>query len=150
MNHEYFSEQFLRIIESSPNLDLKDRVGSTGYIDFLNVSELISPLMGGYDKFNRPFITVRGYYLSHSRDSNNIITTKKPFFQTFFQRYSDGKNLWVADMGLFEFTGGLTIDQKTALLKLFETKSLTLDNIDEDMKKFRLTDEVFSIFIDNE
>jgi len=64
-------------------LDIGDRMGDTGYIDFISPNEVIYPVMSGIDCFKRPFIVVKVY-------RNDI-----PCIQTFFKRYvDDNSSLW--------------------------------------------------------
>ena len=41
-----------------PILDIQSREGATGYIDFIDINEVTSPLMRGVDVYNRPFFTI--------------------------------------------------------------------------------------------
>jgi hypothetical protein len=117
--HDEYNKKIINIIEKCPQLDLKERCGYTGYIDFILRQEISSPLTGGYDIFHRPFIVVNGTAIL---ENDNEV----PFFQTFFQRYKDDQTLWVACNGLFEYGGGLGVYQKKALLELFEHGTVNL------------------------
>ena len=69
-----------------PILDIGNREGHTGYIDFINDDEVIYPVMKGKDNDNRPFIIVK------------VIISNKVYVQTFFQRYYDDNDLWMGCM----------------------------------------------------
>lgn len=66
-------------------LDLKDRMGSTGYIDFLKPEELKAPVMKGTDPHGRPFISFRLL----------ITESGKRRVETLFRRYPEG-GVWVS------------------------------------------------------
>ena len=54
-------QRLLTDILSTPDiqvLNIYDRVGCTGYIDFIQINEVSAPLMRGIDQFNRPFFTL--------------------------------------------------------------------------------------------
>ena len=69
-------------------LDLQDRKGITGYIDFINPTELNDyNVMSGFDYANRRFFVIKAE-IEYS-DKTKIKT-----FTTFFQRYSDNNLLW--------------------------------------------------------
>ncbi|QLH36215.1 MAG: hypothetical protein HWD61_08810 [Parachlamydiaceae bacterium] len=61
-----------------PILDLGNRKGATGYIDFLSPKELNYPLMKGVDCHQRPFIACK---LLNTRGESFVVT--------LFQRYTD-------------------------------------------------------------
>ena len=98
-----------------PILDIGDRIGMTGYIDFIRPSEVSFPIMKGIDNSNRPFVTLKAnvYF-----DDGSIVKT----FSTFFQRYSDNNHLWhcTGHYGklLFDTGGGMTTQQSLILREL--------------------------------
>ena len=70
----------------APKLDLSGRgTGLTGYIDFLVVGDLASPIMQGEDDDGRPFVAIRYEYRGGS-----------PRVQVFFQRYRGAGGPWVS------------------------------------------------------
>lgn len=77
-------------IDNLPVLDIGDRIGLTGYIDFIRNDDMQYPVMKGRDRFNRPFIAIKV--------AKRLKTTpdELPTFSvgTFFQRYSDNKRDW--------------------------------------------------------
>lgn len=66
-----------------PSLNIGERMGSTGYLDFLNPTELSGPIMKGVDRFNRPFISLK---VRHRENGALSVIT-------LFQRYTD-RPLW--------------------------------------------------------
>jgi hypothetical protein len=72
-----------------PVLDIGDRIGDTGYIDFISPEEMSAPIMRGKDQFGREFFVVR---------ATNTKDGKKTCY-AFFQRYKpgskDGNGTWV-------------------------------------------------------
>ncbi len=78
--------------DTIPQLDLKGRMGATGYIDFLNPEEMSGPIMKGVDKFGRPFIALK------------MELTEKPFIVTLFQRYVGGErgDMWTWGTNLID------------------------------------------------
>lgn len=61
-------------------LDIGNRMGSTGYIDFLQTGDLTAPIMRGQDRYGRPFISIK------LRDRASRLES----VITFFQRYDEG------------------------------------------------------------
>jgi hypothetical protein len=69
------------VYNALPHLDIGNRTGDTGYIDFLKVQELSKPIMKGTDVLGRPFVALRVRF----KDSD-----KNPFVIALFQRYVEG------------------------------------------------------------
>ena len=65
-----------------PVLDIKDRKGFSGYIDFIKMEEVTSPIMTGYDLYGRKFIVLK------------LISDGKIILQTLFQRYWNNLYYW--------------------------------------------------------
>ena len=75
----------LDLIEESvanPVLDVYNMYGSTGYIDFITMEEVTSPIMWGVDSCRRHFIVLK------------LMIEGKIILQTIFHRYSDDEYLW--------------------------------------------------------
>lgn len=73
-------------IESLPVLDIGNKVGDTGYIDFIKAADMEHPVMRGKDMYGRPFIAIKVK-----------AEGRCPFREvvgTFFQRYDDCKFSW--------------------------------------------------------
>jgi hypothetical protein len=70
-----------------PILEIGNRTGATGYLDFLKIQDLPHPVMRGTDHAGRPFISVR---LRSNRNQDR----GQQFVVTFFQRYSDSGGRW--------------------------------------------------------
>ena len=74
-------------------INLDDRIGFTGYIDFISYNDFKknnSNILYGYDCVNRFFISIMydvDSNIFHNKLNNKIIT--------FFQRYSDNKRFYV-------------------------------------------------------
>ena len=69
-------------VEKYPVLDIGSRYGQTGYIDFINIKEVTSPIMRGVDNWGRKFIVFK------------LLIDGKLVLQTLFQRYKDNLYLW--------------------------------------------------------
>jgi hypothetical protein len=129
-----------------PHLNIKDRKGATGYIDFIQENELgDQAVMKGVDCIGRPFIAVKTeFVLPNGRTV--------PAFSTFFQRYVDETFLWQCcghDGELLMHTeGGMRPEQFDFLLQLLDEKVVDLDtNPAEIIQKIRLnynTDDIAS------
>lgn len=76
---QWFPLQLAHLLYSEKVIDLGERIGYTGYIDFIRKNDLPPALRGfGVDIFRRPFVT---FYAK-----NGIVT--------FFQRYTDKRSKW--------------------------------------------------------
>ena len=111
------------------NLDIKERFGSTDYLDFIKPEELgLNNIMSGYDHSSRPFVVFKAEI-----EFNN--GKKLKTFSTFFQRYSNNNLTWhcCGHHGriIIETLGGANNDQIKMLYELFEsgTYKLNKDNI---------------------
>ena len=103
-----------------PKLDVGQRMGHTDYIDYIDVKELSEPIMKGVDCCNRPFLVVK------------CIVGKDVYGQTFFQRYTDDKNLWMGCIlcgasSMFCTIGGMTKHQALLLQNIINGECVTLD-----------------------
>ncbi len=84
--------------EALPVLDVGERCGSTGYIDYIRLDEMTAPMMRGTDRFGRRFFIIR------YRVRNGCIDRD---CQTFFERFSN-QDSWAQSSGLYpliEFQG---------------------------------------------
>ncbi len=100
-----------------PILNIGDRMGVTGYLDFIKGEEITSPVMKGRDIYGRKFFVIKVII-------NNIIC-----MQTFFQRYNDIVELWMgASVGgynsLLETVGGMKYCQVELLKDIIEGKKV--------------------------
>ena len=82
-----------------PMLDLGEKVGFTGYIDFIRPNDMISPMMVGRDVHGRRFIAV--CVDIYGKDNKEYLGSG---VGTFFERYSDsdtaiafGTSIWSVD-----------------------------------------------------
>ena len=131
-------QRLLTDILSTPDiqvLNIYDRVGCMGYIDFIQINEVSAPLMRGIDQFNRPFFTLCADIIY---EDGSII----PTFTTIFQRYSDS-NLWHAAghyRKLLNTEGGMNIQQigLCRLLIKFGFIDFTDGTDEENIEKLRL------------
>lgn len=101
---------------SCPILNIGDRVGETGYIDFIDANDFTEPFNKGYDVFGRKFISFRA--IIEYEDGNTRET-----FTTVFQRYRLDEFLWMGagrNTHLFATDGGTNLSQVRLLLELFE------------------------------
>lgn len=130
-----------------PILDLSSRYGSTGYIDFIEPTELgLNNVMMGKDGYYdidgnynlcRPFFVFK----AELEYPNGI---KKQIFTTFFQRYTDMINLWhcCSHYGpiLMHTEGGASTAQIKMLYELLVSGEykLTRDKINEFRLNYHL------------
>jgi hypothetical protein len=116
--------------QDCPILDISDRVGITGYIDFIDTSEFVEPFNKGIDKYERKFVSFRANI--EYEDGTTIET-----FTTLFQRYSGRENLWMGagrrETYLFATDGGTNLQQLQLVLKLLQEGSvdITGEMVDE-------------------
>lgn len=107
-------------------LDIGNKVGKMGYIDFINPKDIEKDVnvIKGRDICDRFFIVVKCEYLY--KDG----TTEKTF-STFFQRHTGDKNLWhccgIYDNILMDTEGGMNIEQFTLLSNLLKNKRIELN-----------------------
>ena len=101
-------------IKDFPLLYLGNRKGHTDYIDFIKWEEVTSPIMKGYDCFNRKFIVIK------------MIVDNVKIMQTFFQRYSANPKLWMgcgcSTTNLIDTSGSMDNNQLKLLIELLNNK----------------------------
>lgn len=97
--HKYinFNSKFML---NSKNIDIGDRFGFTGYIDFIRPENFINEnyktnIIYGYDNINRFFISI--LYKDLLNDETKIVT--------FFQRYSSDTTYYVSCQNTFIMSG---------------------------------------------
>jgi hypothetical protein len=117
-----------------PILNIGDRKGGTGYIDFIKETELGQhAVMKGTDCIGRPFLAVKSAYVLMSGRT-------VPSFSIFFQRYIDEKQLWQCcghdGSYLMHTEGGMRYEQFVFLQCLLDEKLVDLDA--ESIQKYRL------------
>jgi hypothetical protein len=122
--NQIFSRTFLHNLSylPYPTLDIKERKGFTGYIDFIDSDEFSGSVTRGIDCYNRPFICLK---VKCTLDDGSII----PSYQTFFQRYSDDYCLWMGtsnSLCLLNTIRGMTNFQKELICDLILKKSVDI------------------------
>ena len=110
-----------------PILDVGNRNGSTGYIDYIVKSDITGHMaMKGNDCFGRFFLTFETTAYFEDGSSEKYLTT-------FFQRYNDNKLIWHTaghdEKLLFTTDGGATLEQVLFLNKLFKNGEVSGDDI---------------------
>ena len=89
--------------QNTPVLDIGERQGVTGYIDFISWKEVKHPIMIGRDTNGRRFIVIK------------MILNNQKIMQTYFQRYTNSENLWMGcgcyTRNLFYTSGGINAEQ---------------------------------------
>lgn len=113
---------------SCPILDIGEKCGTTGYIDFIDTKEFSEAFNKGVDKFGRKFISFRS--MIEYEDGQT-----KDTFMTLFQRYRGDEFLWMGagrNLHLFATEGGTTLEQLGLVLKLLNEKSV---DVTEDINK---------------
>jgi hypothetical protein len=124
--------------QDCPNLDIGDREGITGYIDFIDTSEFVEPFNKGIDKYERKFVSLRANI--EYEDG-----TTKETFTTLFQRYYKRENLWMGagrNTHLFATDGGSNLQQLQLVLNLLKEGSVDISG--EMAVECRLTRSKFS------
>jgi hypothetical protein len=121
-------------------LDIGDRNGSTGYLDFIKPDELgTNNIMKGLDCDLRSFFVFKAEF----EYPNGL---KKKTFTTFFQRYSDNELLWHCcghyGPNLMYTEGGANNEQIKLLYELFSSGEYKInkDQIDEQRLNYRLNE----------
>jgi hypothetical protein len=112
-----------------PILDIGDRNGMTGYIDFISQSEVSGEFMKGSDLVGRKFIVWKAQVIIDKLD--NTYSTFN-IFTTFFKRYSESTSCTYHTCGhhgiiLFSTEGGATLEQMNFLYELLSTGSYQLN-----------------------
>jgi len=103
-----------------PFIDTKNRQGVTGYIDYIDASEVTHPIMKGSDHIGRKVIIMQ------------FIVNKKIYIQTFFQRYSNWEYTWMSarvtgSPTFISSIGGMTRYQANFLLDVSLGNKVKLD-----------------------
>ena len=65
-------------------LSINNKIGLTGYIDFITVADMSHSIMEGTDCYNRSFIAIKINMVNRNNPED-----KKQVVGTFFQRYTD-------------------------------------------------------------
>ena len=117
-----------------PILDIGNRQGTTGYIDFIKPSELMNhSIMKGIDNSNRRFLVFKSETLVNRRNVQ--------MFTTFFQRYSNNPTLYHTAGNytkyLFDTSGGCKLFQLKYLRDLLKNREIQLKY--EDVEKLNVT-----------
>jgi len=103
-----------------PILDLKGKMGSTDYIDFLSWDDVEFPVMKGVDRFNRKFFVIKMILI------NNVNSKKRKIIQVFFKRFTppDHRGWQGASYGysLISTSGGMDSHQVDLIDKLMRGK----------------------------
>lgn len=91
-----FGEDRLKLL---PQLDLENKIGSTGYIDFISAEEMKQPIMKGVDFYYRPFIAIKLTAKKNTSDYDTLDSDDSDLdgleiVGTFFQRYTSDKKTW--------------------------------------------------------
>ena len=112
---------FLNIyFKQLPILNTGNRIGPTGYIDYISKEEVTHAVMKGKDCYGRKFIVIKA------------IIDNKICIQTFFQRYADTIDLWMGGQvlgdcyNLLETIGGIKYKQANLIKDLVDGKTVKL------------------------
>ncbi len=117
----FTEEQKEYIIDNYPKLEVGNRRGGTGYIDFLKWDEVEHSVIWGMDCLNRLFVVIKG------------IVDNQEVMQVFFQRYTDIPNNWNSGgnwtIKIIETSGGISQIQFDFLYELIinQKSNLKLD-----------------------
>jgi hypothetical protein len=117
-----------------PILNIGNRTGITGYLDFIKKTEISENVVKGKDCFNREFIVFKSTITYN--DGSKIET-----FTILFQRYQNDKFVWMTcghdGPYVFDTIGGIKIDQVLFLDTLLKKKYFIVD-VSEQENKYRL------------
>ena len=95
---KYFRHPFMVNITQFPILPFQDKfLGVTSYIDGIRMKHLSYPVMIGYDKYQRAYISIKYYCLEDSYHQGGEIVdldTNDIFMLTIFQRYTNDIYTW--------------------------------------------------------
>jgi len=117
----------MSFIEKYPILDIGDKIGFTGYIDFIDWEDATESVMKGYDKYGRSFIVVKTKFI---HKDGTILTS----METFFQRWKyDICWMGCGDNYFMETSGGMSEFQFDFLIKLLNEKKIELP-VSENIK----------------
>ena len=121
-------------------LDIGEKEGFTGYIDFIGIDQFNTSLVKGLDKYLRPFICMKVRVTFDDKSYMNLC-------QTFFQRYSNEKNLWTSASLLINSTdkngdlivtyGGMSKYEKNFIREIVKNKCVDMKNYDHTQIRFR-------------
>ena len=131
----------LNSIINVPRLNLGERVGHTGYIDFISPKDMTAPIMTGRDVYGRNFIAI--CVDIYGKDDKFLGSS----VGTFFERYSDssqsiayGTNVWSVEDGLDRYTNILYFDSRVrdnheyVIERIYNlAKGVKVYNYDSDM-----------------
>ena len=118
-----------------PIIDIGNRKGNTLYIDFILPDEFQNGVVRGVDCYQRNFICIKGNCMCENGE-------KIPFFQTYFQRYSDNSDLWIGPNRC------MNCEQKEFIIQLLSKNEVFVsanDNICRDLGLTNKFDKITSI-----
>lgn len=133
--------------------DSSNRVGSTGYIDFIKPDELDSNVkcVKGIDKFGRKFFVFKAKFIFANE---NFFDT----FSIFFQRYTDNELLWMCcgnyKTYLMNTEGGTNNSQLKLIYELLKEGKIKLNkeiclelrlNFTDDFDIYKMPDSKYPI-----
>lgn len=111
------------INKNYPVLDIGTKNGSTGYLDFITYSDVHAPVSKGCDQYGRHFFVIRAKIIKSDGSVSRTL-------ETFFQRYSNNKNVWhgCGHVGPYFMSteGGMTTNQARFLENLLENGRIDL------------------------
>jgi hypothetical protein len=103
-------------------LEIKDRKGNTGYIDFITQEEVSPNVMKGKDLHGRNFLVFKAKFIYHDRE--------EICFSTFFKRYVEVPMYHICGHDgklLMETCGGMNLEQGILLNKLLTEKTVDIN-----------------------
>jgi hypothetical protein len=110
-----------------PILDVGERRGHSGYIDFIRENEIVKTtnVAKGHDNVFRFFITVRADFVYPNG-------YRERTFSTFFQRYYDSKKIWHCcgndGTRMMDSDGGMNLQQFRLITNLLYNGSVELNS----------------------
>ena len=115
---ERLGEEIMRLQHFElPKLNVDDKNGITGYIDYIQPNDITGNAMNGRDFCGR-------FFLSFKATAFFDDGSKEKYFTTFFQRYQDNERTYHSaghfEKLLFTTEGGAKIEQVVFLNMLFK------------------------------
>lgn len=103
-------------------LEIENRKGQTGYLDFITQKEVITNVMKGKDLHGRNFLVFKAKFIYHDKEEK--------CFSTFFKRYVDIPMYHICGHDgklLMETIGGMNLEQGKLLNKLLTEKTVDIN-----------------------
>ena len=119
---DFISLPLEHVYDQLPILDLQNRMGSTGYLDFVRVEDMSHSIMKGTDAYGRPFVSLKIKEATEGETEHKCVGT-------FFQRYSDDEKSWA--YGTCYSSGNLLYNDSRIRPDAYEKVQYILSNLSQ-------------------